>query len=1110
MRLSRQGSATSRSAGFIFAALALLVACASLALRSGSLSNGSDRASHSTKSGKLPSSVAAGTTSVLESYAQLPLAFEPNHGQTDPKVKFLSRSRDFDLFLTSDSAVLSLQPSAGNGRDAGASVFSMRFVNASSHPQFQGAAQLPGKSNYFIGKDPSKWRRDIPQFARVRYANVYPGIDVVFYGNRGRLEYDFEVSPGSDVHRMALKFEGAKKLAFDAGGDLVLTLSQGDVRLQAPNIYQLIGEQRAPVRGRFELRRNTEVGFVVGDYDRNRKLIIDPVLSYSTYLGGSGTEGCSVILGTGTPVSGCPAVAVDPASNAYLAGSTTSADFPLTTGPYQAGLRGTANVFITKFNSAANTLLFSTYIGGTGRDYTAGVGIDSATDVFVAGTTTSANFPTTTGTAFQGGRTNANQHVFVSKLGPSGNALLYSTYLSGNGTDIATGLAVGQSDQNAYVTGTTTSTNTPSSGSSFPATLGSYQPAPATGSTVQFFMSKINPNLSQQSSLAYSTYFGGGNPSTGVAVGGGIAVDVSNNVYITGGTNFLRVGAPNDFPILNAYQACLDAPPATTSCAASATATDAFVAEFNPNATTTGSQLLYSTYIGGSGNDVGYGIATDGTSAYVTGSTSSTDFPIAGSGVFQATNGGGSSDAFLVKLANPVTTGTTPGLVTLSYFTYIGGANTDVGLAVAVDTIQGARVTGWTNSTNLPVLNNDIQSGLAAACPSPTTCLSNAFVARIDTTATSPTAAGHYLTYLGGSGPDYGTGIAVDPAGASYVAGQTSSPNFLLSAPPQTPAFQPNLNGGTDAFLSKFGPALSLTLTGNSSPPIVGVGNQVSFEYTISNTGDPASNIIFTDSLPSSGASFTSATVSSGTCGTATAAIVSCTIGNLNAGATATATVVLTPIASTTPATTTLSLGNTASVTVQGCATCTQSLTTSAFVNDFNISVSPSTATAPAGVPATYTATITPTHSASANGFPESVSFSCSSGLPTGASCTETTNPIPNLNNGPVSTVLVISTTARVTTTTELRNSRAPFYVVWLPVSGLALLGMGIGGPRRRHWLVGLFFAGLFSLILFQAGCSTKAAVTTTSGTPAGTYLVTVTATSGSATRNATVTLVVQ
>jgi len=1097
VKLSNYRLAPGRSAATIVFASSVLVALGVVALVMGpahaKLALGSDSS--------LPFS-AKQAASPLAAFAHLPLYFERNDGQSDPRVKFLARGGGYALFLTDSSALMKLQHSAVSSQHS----LSMEFLNHNHRPKLQAENELPGKSNYFIGNDPAKWQHDIPQFGRVRYANIYPGIDLVFYGNRGQLEYDFEVAPGADANQLALKFGGVQSSSIDSEGNVVLAFSDGNVRLQAPRIYQVVAGNKHTIDGRFQLRNHNEVGFKLSTFDRNRTLIIDPVLVYSTYLGGSGDEGCSVILGTGTPVSGCPAVAVDPASNAYIAGSTTSADFPTAT-PFQAGLRGAANIFVAKLNAAANTLVFSTYLGGNGKDYTAGVGVDSATNVVVGGTTNSSNFPTTTANpntntrgAFQNTPLNAHNHVFVSELNPTGSALSYSTYLSGNGTDIATGLAVGQSDQNAYVTGTTTSTDTPSSASSFPATLGAYQTAPALGSTTQFFMSKVNPFQSGAPSLAYSTYFGGGNPSSGVAVGGGVAVDISNNVYITGGTNFLHVGAANDFPILNAFQGCLNTPTITTTtspaCSTSTTDTDAFVAEFNPNAVT-GAQLLYSTYLGGTGNDIGYGIATDGTSAYVTGSTTSVDVPVAGTEVFQSANGGG-TDAFLGKVANPVTTGTTPGSATLSYFTYIGGSGTDVGLAVAVDAIQGARITGWTNSPNLPVLNN-------GSVPVGYEGNNDAFVARIDTTATTSTAAGHYLTYLGGTGADYGTSIAVDPQSSSYVAGETNSPNFLTFAVPQNPAFQPFLSGATDAFLSKFGPNLAFTLTGNSSPPTVGVGSQVSFAYTVTNSGDAASNVIFTDSLPTSGASFTSANVSTGSCGSASSNLVSCTIGTLNGGSSVTATVVLTPTASITPSTTPTSLGNIGSVTVAGCSSCTQSVPLSAVVNDYNLVVSPSTATVPAGVPATYTATITPT-----GNIPESVTLSCSAGLPTGATCTTTTGTIPNLSNGSVNTTLVINTTARVTTVTDLRKWPALRYALWLPLSGIAVLGIGVGSLRKRWMLLGLVFAGFCSLMVFQAGCSSTASITTTTGTPAGTYLVTVTATSGSATRNATVTLVVQ
>ena len=982
---------------------------------------------------------------VLSAYRHLPLIFETNRGQSNPAVKFLARGSGYELFLTASEAVLALQPSSNKTRPSAQqlSVLSVGLAQANPHAEVSGADLLPGKSNYFIGNDPSRWHRGVPQYSRVRYRNVYPGIDLIYYGNRGRLESDFEVAPGSDPRQVALRFRGADQLRIDSSGNLVLSIQGGDVVLQSPRVYQRFGVEERTVSGRFELRGKDEAGFVLSDYDQGRTLIIDPVLSYSTYLGGSKEEACSVILGTGVPVAGCPAIAVDTAFNTYVAGSTTSTDFPTPGSPFQSTLKGKANVFVAKFNSTATILEFATYLGGSNLDTTVGVAVDPGFNVVVAGNTVSANFPTKNG--FQSAPLNAQNHAFVSRLDPSGNA---------------------------YVIGTTTSTETETG---FPSTLGAIQASSRAPN--QFFVTKVDPTLSGTGSAAYSTYFGGSTPSNGVAVGGGITVDTNSNVYITGGTNF------TDMPVLNASQGTL------------AGGLDAFVTEMNP-AATTGSQLLYSTYLGGTGDDIGYGITADSASAYVVGSTSSTNFPAAGTGSFQSTNGGG-IDAFVAKLANPVTTGTTPGSVTLSYSTYLGGSGTDVALGAAVDSDQGVRIIGWTNSLNFPVINNPVQAGFGGGA-------SDAFVARIDTTATTSTAAGHYSTFLGGAGNDYGTGIVVDTLGAAYVTGETSSADFLTEAPPETNSFQPSLNGPSDAFVSKLGPVVSLGLSVIPSPTVVGVGNQVSYVYTIANNGDFTNGVTFTDTI-TPGTTFVSATASPGSCGGASGNIVGCTIGAMDAGATGTVTVILTPVASLTPSTTPLQLPNSASVAVLGCSlpTCTASAETSVQVNDFTLTVAPASATVPAGVPASFTATVTPT-----GVIPSSVSLSCS-GLPNGGTCVETTNPIPNLDNGAASTVLVINTVARITTVTDLWRKGRPVYALWLPIPGLALLGAGVSGfsRKRRAWMA-VLLSGFFALVLFLAACSSKT-TTTVTGTPAGTYVVTVSATSG-ATRTATVTLVVQ
>ena len=1030
---------------------------------------------------------------VLATYGRLPLIFEPNQGQTDPKVQFLARGTGYGLYLTADEAVLALQGNSRHSADRNSAV-RMKLVGANSTTKPAGDGQLPGISNYLIGNDPSKWHRDVPQFARVRYRDVYPGIDLVYYGNKGRLEYDFEIAPGGNPSRVAFKLtnlanQGPHNLKIAADGDLVLNLGGGDVRLQAPRIYQKFGAEERMVDGRFELRgRNQdEVGFQLGAYDRSRALVIDPVLAYSTYLGGSGVESCSAI--TGLPFTpGCPAIAVDAASNAYVAGSTTSTNFPQTAGEFQPelGTGATANVFIAKFN-VSGVLLFATYLGGNGTDYAAGVAADTGFDIIVAGTASSGNFPTTNGpnnTAFQTTPVSGGKHVFVSKLDPTGRILLYSTYLSGHGIDIASGLAVDQAGSNAYVTGTTTSTD---SETGFPSTLGSYQTT--SKATNQFFFTKVDPNASGSASILYSTYFGGSSPSTGTVIGGGIAVDTNSNAYITGGTNFI------DVPMLDAYQATNKG------------GLDVIVAKFNP-AGVTGTQLLYSTYLGGSGDDIGYGIAVDTSpNAYITGSTTSTDFNNSdvGTTALQPSNGGG-TDAFVAKLG-VLCTGTsctTP--LPLIYFSYLGGAGTDIGTAIGVDNNAAARITGWTNSPNFPIVGNPLQSTYGGGS-------SDAFYASVDTLATcspitTPTCVPTSTSsYFGGSGADLGTGLALDTQGSSYLAGETTS----TSGFPLKNSAQGALSGPSDAYAARLSPVLNLTMPAPAATPlVVGVGSQVSFAYTITNSGEFTNGVTFVDNLPATGATFVSATASPGTCGAAVNLTVLCNVGTLNAAATATITVVLTPVAPTIPGGT-VSLGNSGSAFVGQSQLATSSA--SVTVNDFNIKVVPATVTVPAGVPAIFTALVTPS---SDSGFPESVSISCGSGLPTGTTCLPgNNNPIPNLNTGAQSSQLIVNSTARVTTTTELRHGRGPavpLYATLLPVSGLALLGAGLGskGSRRRRLLIGLFLFTLFALIMFLPACSSSTTTTTTTGTPAGTYTVTINAVSGNATRSTVVALVIQ
>ncbi len=535
----------------------------------------------------------------------LPLFFEPNQGQTASAVRFLARGSGYGLFLTSDEAVLSLHRRDANGKPSAGNVIRMRLEGANPSAQVRGSEPLPGKTSYFIGSDPSKWHRDIPQFGRVEYQSVYPGIDLAYYGNQRQLEYDFRVAPGAEPSQIALSFAGVS--AHIESGDLVLSTSDGDVRFEAPYLYQQDGKARKAVSGSFRQIADNKIGFAVGAYDHSRELVIDPLLTYSTYFGGSGDE---------TLVR----LAIDASQLIYLAGTTDSTDLPAT-GGIQTGLAGTANIFIAKinpFNAGAAQLLYLTYLGGNGTDSLAGVAVDpnsGVPNIYVAGTTSSTTFPTSAN-AFQTTLPTgapATTHGFLSKLAPgsTGYTLSYSTYLAGaTGTDSVTGLGV-DTVQNAYLTGVTNSTDGQSNG--FPANANGFQrssnsPNCSSDPTVpcQFFASVVNTTGSGAPSMIYSTYFGGGNfgGNTPQVIGGGIATDVSGNFYFTGGTNMLGVVGANQepqFPLFNAYQGCLNNACTTPD----SSHTDAILVKINPSKTQPQAAPLLSTYMGGSLDDVG-------------------------------------------------------------------------------------------------------------------------------------------------------------------------------------------------------------------------------------------------------------------------------------------------------------------------------------------------------------------------------------------------------------------------------------------------------------------------------------------------------------------------
>ena len=644
-------------------------------------------------------------------WGELPLQFEANRGQADSRVKFLSRGRGYGLFLTSTEAILSLSEGDTGTHPA---VLRMSLVGANKRPNALALEELPGKANYFVGSDPAKWRSGVPTYARVKYENVYLGIDLVYYGRGGQLEYDFVVAPGADPGKIGLTFSGADRIHLDADGDLVVESAGSHVRLRRPVVYQEVDGARREVAGRFVLGSRGRVGFQVAAYDPAKTLTIDPVLVYSTYLGGSLSE-----FGYG--------IAVDSVGNAYVTGNTGSANFPTTAGTFDASLGGDADAFVTKLNASGTALVYSTYIGGSGSDGARGIAIDSSGSAYITGQTTSSDFPTTPGalSTVKGGVTTS----FVTKLSPDGSSLAYSTYLGGNYYELPGAIAVDASGS-AYVTGKTYSAD-------YPTTPGAFQTvaAGAPDNTDEAYVTKLSPD---GSALVYSTYLGG---ATDAESGVAIAVDSAGNAFVAGGT------LSSDFPTTpGAFQ--------TTERSRG----DGFLTKLNAD----GSALVYSTYLGGSDYDFPLGITIDPAgNAYLVGTTLSMDFPTT-PGAFRAAFAG-ASDAFVTKV-NPDGTG-------LIFSTYLGGAATDSGYGIGVDGSGNVVVAGYTGSSNFPTTPGAISAVFKGG---PSSGPYDAFLSKLDATG----SALLYSTYLGGSGTEYLYALALDAAGSAYLTGFTSSTDF--------------------------------------------------------------------------------------------------------------------------------------------------------------------------------------------------------------------------------------------------------------------------------------------------------------------------------------------
>ncbi len=776
---------------------------------------------------------------LTSAYGSLPLAFEANRGQTAPEVRYLAHGQSYQLFLTNQEAVLTvLQPSTAKTKSAKGpslvtarmrrkpnaavktSVLRMHLEGANPNAEIAGTKLLPGKTSYFIGNDPKKWRTDIPSYEAVRYQGIYPGVDVLFYGRQQRLEYDFIVAPGADPKAIALSINGARKLELDSQGDVLMSVAGGKVALQKPVIYQEVNGERQEIAGNYTIANDHQIHFAVAPYDHTQPLTIDPVLNYSTYVGG---ETFDQALG----------LALDAAGDAYITGLTTSTKFPQMnpiSGTAPADLVSLGTAFVTELNPTGTALIYSTYLGGSGNafgDEGFAIALDAASppNIYMTGFTGSSDFPlSTTVLPFQGiapASVTAESAAFVTELAPSASGtaqLAYSTYLGGDINDEAFGIAVDAGGK-VYVVGVTQSTTFPKVGTQI--TPGQT----STGDAGNAFLSKFDPTVSGTPGLLYSTYIGGSGAGSTFLFGFAdtalaVTVDVTAHAYLVGGT------MSGDFPVAGT------AIPGSTACGANGQGS-AFITVVN----TTAQTLTYSHCLSGNpgaeaafGVNLGTGVPAVATKiAYITGTTSSANFPIT-AGSIPPPGAGVANGVAFVSLLNTLTG-------TLQYSTFLGGNNSDTGFSIASDSAGLAYVAGLTGSPDFPIT----QGALQVVRTNPQ---GSAFVSKI-----SPNGQGLadlvYSSYFTGqvqnaaTTPDSAQGIAVSGTNA-FITGYMTSPDMLTSAG----AFQTALgaSGATNAFVADLPLTPTITITpasNNFGTQLVGTPTQPFFFTITNNTTSP-------------------------------------------------------------------------------------------------------------------------------------------------------------------------------------------------------------------------------------------------------------------------------
>ncbi len=733
------------------------------------------------------------STAGQSSYAKLPLSFVPNRGQADPKVRYLAQTGGASFHFTPDRIAISLQKG-----DKGHAL-QLRFLGANPSPALVAGERRRGRVNYITA---GARHTNIPTFATLTYRDLWPGIDMAVKGQGGALKYEFHLAPGADPSDIRLAYAGASGISLEDGA-LRIGTTLGPLSDQRPHSYQRMDGRNVPVASRYVLRGKRSYGFELGAHARSIPVVIDPELEYSTLVGGAGQD------------SG-HAVAVDTAGHAYVAGFTTSPDFPATAGAFDPAFGADGDAFVAKLDRTGSRLVYATYLGGHTQtsefgnlDSAYGVGIDDEGSAYVTGYTQTPDFPTTPG-AYD--RTlDGSQDVFVAKLNPAGSGLVYSTYLGGDvnadgrtSSEFSGDIAVG-ADGSAYIAGQIMEFgNFTGMNPDFPITPGAFDTTYNRGGS-DAFITRLN---SSGSDLVFSTFLGGNDSDEATA----IDLDSNGNPYVTG-RSFSSTA--RSFPITPGA-----ADPGSPTCC---DGHEAFASKF----TASGSELIYSTYLGGRDIDFGEGIAVDREgNAYVAGSTSSIDFPTT-PGAFDTTRDreGFPHDAFVTKV--------NAGGTRFDYSTYLGGESNDNGYGIAVDDEGSAHVIGQTGSQDFPT-SIDARDRTFSCCDF---FRGDAFFTKL-----SPTGSGlDYSTYLGGAGPEQGLGIAVSHPD-TYLTGFTGSDDFPTTAT----AFDTQLDGTSDAFLAKFdfgpGPPAALDLTPETATNPLGMEHCMTATARDA-TGDPTPDI---------------------------------------------------------------------------------------------------------------------------------------------------------------------------------------------------------------------------------------------------------------------------